>query len=520
MRYSAVCAPMNRAYSGTGEQDLLFRDLTRCLSRSLAALVLVYAGLTSAALAQSVSMVDENLSILVPAVQVESDFYNVVLVPVGEQWQVASADTIAQPQLISGRAIGEQLTLLCLSYEGALYQADLSLVDPESEIILFNVLNVVELSDSTACDNGIAPDPVTSESTFNPDLLFTKYEVSDALTRGALCNDGSNAAFYYRPSQTNSNSWKIHLQGGGSCSTEEDCQTRTMVTAEIVANNPEFDSSSEFLPYTSSNEYPDTLDAEGIFSLDLALNPVFGEFNHVYIPYCSSDSHYGDKDASDETFDFHFKGTTIIQSVFEDLLDSSIIGETNLQNSDMVVISGTSAGGRGVQQNLDRLAAMIPHSNVHGVLDSSYFTRYFLTEEERVGLALRESDLWNGQYDDSCMEFLTVESKHLCDRVELMFDYIETPIFVHMDQLDETALGPNTDQSAEFATHTREELQSLCGAFSGQFGFHGAIRDDEAFFQSTVSGLSYHDVLVNWLFGDETTIKTAIMDGPVLACTP
>ncbi len=473
---------------------------------------------SQAANSQTLSTVDSALAINMPVVQAEADFYHVVLAPLEDKWQVVRADSVFSPEFISGRVEGEQLTILCLSFEGAIYEASLKLVDTPDETVLFEVLSVIDITGDTDCTAGVLPDAVGSSSSFDPLLPFSKFEVKEAVEREALCNDGSPAAFYFRPSQTESNNWKIHLQGGGDCSTEEDCQLRASITADTVSGNAQLDFDEVFLPFTSSTEYPDSLDLEGIFSLDLNLNPEFGTYNHVFIPYCSSDSHFGDRNESADTFGFQFKGKKIVDAVIEDLLDSSILGENNLQNSELVVISGTSAGGRGVQQNLDRMAALIPHDNVYGVLDSSYFTRYFLTEEERLGLALRQSTLWNGQYDDSCVNFVGQDSKHLCDRVELISDVVQTAVFIYMDQHDEVAIGSNTDQLDEFAQHTREELQTLCGVYSGQHGYHGSIRSDERFFNATVSGLSFHDVLLNWLTGDGDAIKTVVEQGPSFAC--
>ncbi|MFK7865706.1 MAG: pectin acetylesterase-family hydrolase [Pseudohongiellaceae bacterium] len=453
-----------------------------------------------------------------PVVQVDSDFYHVTLVPSGENWRVSTADTLVSPNSISARFVENQLKILSLNYEDATYEVNLALLETADESVLFQLVKVVDITATSNCAAGITPDVIDSSEGFDPLLQLTKFEIKNSISREERCNDGSPAVFYFRPSQTKSKNWKIHLQVGGDCSTEADCQLRASVTAETVAGNAQLDFDEVFLPFTSSLEYPDTLDLEGIFSLNLNLNPEFGTYNHVFIPYCSSDSHYGDRNADEGSFGFYFKDKKIVSAVIEDLLDSSVIGDNNLQVSELVVVSGTSAGGRGVQQNLDRVAKLIPHENVRGVLDSSYFTRYFLTNEERIGLALRQSNLWNGQYDDSCVSFIGEEDKHLCDRVELISDTIDTPVFIYMDQLDEVALGSNTAASAEFAVHIRDELQTLCGVFSGQFGFHGALHSDTRFFESTIDGLSYHDVLRNWLAAEAGTVKTLITDGPESAC--
>ena len=471
----------------------------------------VFTSASSLSYSQTESSVSGDLFVDIPVVQVGAEFYQIVLEPSGDDWKVSTALEVVNPQFISGFYEDTELTILCLVYEALAYEIVFNLIEAEEETVIFEILNIAE---KTGCVDTV-PVEQGVEQTFDADLQFVKYSIEDAVQRDAICNDGSEAVYYFRPSQTESANWKIHLQGGGNCSTEEDCNMRANVTAENVTIDPEL--GGVFLPFTSSLSYPDQLDIEGIFSLDVDLNPIFSQYNHVYIPYCSSDSHYGDRSASAETFGFHFKGKKIISAIVEDLQKPHIIGSQNLAESELVVISGTSAGGRGVQQNLDRMADSIGHENVYGIMDSSYYTHFFLTDEERVGLSKRESDLWNGQYDESCMELLG-EDKHLCDRVELLTGSLGTPFFIHMDQYDEVALGENADQAEEFATQLRGELMSLCGVFSGRYGYHGALKRDANFFSSPVEGLTFFDVLSNWLFGNEDEIKTVIEDGVVSSC--
>lgn len=481
----------------------------KTLFLSLLAFVILSCASLSA-YSQTESGVGADVSVQIPVVQVGSEFYRIVLEQQDINWKVTVATLVEQPQSISGIYQGTQLTILCLRYEGTLYEIKMGLLEAEEDSILFELLS---LSEKSGCED-IAPVAAGEWFGFNEELVFVKYAIENALQREAICNDGSEAAYYFRPSQTGSRDWKIHLQGGGNCSTETSCQQRTLATADNVTNSA---GEEVFLALTSSRDYPEQLDREGVFSLSQQLNPVFSRYNHVYIPYCSSDSHYGDRAASEETFGFHFRGKKIITAVTEDLKKTHIIGENNLATSERVVISGTSAGGRGVQQNLDRMAEIIGHDLVFGVLDSSYFDRFFLTEQERVGLSRRESTLWNGQYDESCVAVLG-EDKHLCDRVELMSEYISTPLFIHMDQYDSTAVGEHTDRADQLAAHLRTQLSSTCGVFSGQFGFHGAIRNDENFFESRIAGLSYYDVLSNWLFGSDAETKVAIEGGAIGAC--
>ncbi len=73
-------------------------------------LSLTLAMLSANALANSFSTVDEETVINVPAVQVGADFYQVELVPIEENWQVAIAESIDRPQFISARVIEDSLT--------------------------------------------------------------------------------------------------------------------------------------------------------------------------------------------------------------------------------------------------------------------------------------------------------------------------------------------------------------------------------------------------------------------------
>ena len=78
----------------------------------------------------------------------------------------------------------------------------------------------------------------------------------------------------------------------------------------------------------------------------------------VYVPYCSSDEHAGNRDASAETANLHFNGKNIVADVVDQLMAHPLAG----QQIEKIVIIGFSAGGAGVARNCDfmadRLAAL------------------------------------------------------------------------------------------------------------------------------------------------------------------
>ena len=78
----------------------------------------------------------------------------------------------------------------------------------------------------------------------------------------------------------------------------------------------------------------------------------------MYVPYCSSDEHAGNRDASAETANLHFNGKNIVSDVVDQLMAHPLAG----QEIEKIVIIGFSAGGAGVARNCDfmadRLAAL------------------------------------------------------------------------------------------------------------------------------------------------------------------
>jgi hypothetical protein len=83
-----------------------------------------------------------------------------------------------------------------------------------------------------------------------------------AIDPQAVCNDGSEAAYYFAeasdPAKTDI--WLIWLQGGDMCQEEEACLARAKNSKAL----------------TSSEDWPETLDMAGVTGLD---DPAFGGCN-------------------------------------------------------------------------------------------------------------------------------------------------------------------------------------------------------------------------------------------------
>ena len=115
--------------------------------------------------------------------------------------------------------------------------------------------------------------------------------INDAVSEGAVCLDGTAPGYYFRPGQlhlTSSadmfvatgtgsgvNSWIVHMEGGGVCSTEQECLDRSKTDLG------------------SSKNWPPTHTGSGFLSADNNTNPGFFNWNVAYLMYCDGSSFAG-----------------------------------------------------------------------------------------------------------------------------------------------------------------------------------------------------------------------------------
>ena len=79
--------------------------------------------------------------------------------------------------------------------------------------------------------------------------------------------DGSEAVFYLSRNR-DSRHWVVQLQAGGSCRTYNSCLLRSKGS------------------FGSSTSYADVLTGTFLASDDPHDNPMFSQWNKVYVPYC------------------------------------------------------------------------------------------------------------------------------------------------------------------------------------------------------------------------------------------
>lgn len=107
----------------------------------------------------------------------------------------------------------------------------------------------------------------------------------------------------------------------------------------------------------------------GILSADPKENPDFADANHVFVPYCSSDSWSGTNPGKSNG-DRAFMGNLIVQEVVRELADYN-----QLLFAKELYLAGSSAGATGVLVNVDLVAKMVAKVGilVRGIVDSGWF---------------------------------------------------------------------------------------------------------------------------------------------------
>jgi hypothetical protein len=354
----------------------------------------------------------------------------------------------------------------------------------------------------------VSPTPtVTATSTPSPtctptpqptptDAPMVLHLFNGAAARQALCNDGSPAGYYVRRSANpDSREWVVHLQGGGGCYSLATCDERGLGNR-----------------LTSSDNWPDVWVESGIFSQSPELNPDFYDFNHVYVPYCSSDYWAGNRVASPATANWAFFGRNIFDAAITDLSNPAVTDAPTLAEADTLLLSGGSAGGLGVFHHLDRLSDALPAVAVVGISDGGYvidMPPYDPLLESPAGVAEKAYNFLNARTDASCMA-ANPTVPWMCGLGPTVYPHIATPLLVQIDQQDYAQLArlgitDPTDpaQMAYIAQFRAEMVSSLAPVevlFAPNANVHVLLKNDD-FWDVTIDGYTLRDVVNHWLFG-------------------
>lgn len=352
----------------------------------------------------------------------------------------------------------------------------------------------------------------TQNNADDPDRTFTvqtdenalvQKTISNAEKRNALCNDETPFTYYVRPGdEAHRNKWVIYFQGGGACTSVEACEAR-------ITEDPDLITAATIKKRQS----------DGILSTDENKNPDFYNWSQIFLPYCSSDTWSGTKENTEQRINWVFYGHYIVQAIFEDLL-TGVEGMPALKNAEEVIIGGSSAGGGGVQLNLDRIAEMINTEQkipVAGILDStwSFEIEPYTQREDAYGNTPTENEAneFQGTVGDESCETENSNATALCRTTETLLPYLTTPVFIYIDQGDQLKLSrlgiDNFQESAQrkywdeiYRPALLASLEGLEGLFAPLAGKHTALTGSR-FYTIEIEGLTFKDILGNWYFKRE-----------------
>ncbi len=165
-------------------------------------------------------------------------------------------------------------------------------------------------------------------------------------TDGAQCRDGSPTGFGIR-FQEDSDDLVIYLEGGGACFSPQTCAT-----------NPSSFDSDDFNLFKAQGANA------GLFDTD-ASNPI-GDWNAVYVPYCTGDVHGGSAPGA------MVPGVEGVQQFVghQNIERYLALLETAFEDPDEVLLTGSSAGGFGSLVNFAEVADRFDGADLTLVDDS------------------------------------------------------------------------------------------------------------------------------------------------------
>jgi hypothetical protein len=194
---------------------------------------------------------------------------------------------------------------------------------------------------------------------------YTKFTFDAGAWPLAQCLDGGPGAVYVRPPLTPAGAtrFKIFFQGGGWCTSHEDCYARSRTDLGSTAA----------LPATAAD--PAGYCGASFLSQDASLNPATADFTSIYVPYCDGSSATGAALAPvvlNATATVTYRGAYLREALI-----GTLAAAHGLRSATEVILGGCSAGGLTIYLNIDHLAGLVravaPSAKVRGLADAGLF---------------------------------------------------------------------------------------------------------------------------------------------------
>jgi hypothetical protein len=201
---------------------------------------------------------------------------------------------------------------------------------------------------------------------------------------GAKCMDGSLPAFYFRKGKGEGiRKWLIYFEGGGWCFDLELCQTRSSTV---------LGSSKDYPNCISEGKYGQLVD---FLSIEPKGNPLFHNWNIVFVKYCDASSYAGEADLQYQGRTMYFRGR-----INRDETIRYLLNHLSMNTASEVAISGCSAGGLAIYLGIDQMADIIRNQNPQTVIRGISFSGFFLDYSTIIKAPKTKDDgVWDGYLD-------------------------------------------------------------------------------------------------------------------------
>ncbi|XP_046491121.1 palmitoleoyl-protein carboxylesterase NOTUM [Neodiprion pinetum] len=344
-------------------------------------------------------------------------------------------------------------------------------------IAVFTVLVFAEDKATNTISVSSGASPVIQSNTIQKFIeVLGKYELEDqrALKRVYLsnrsitCNDGSQAGFYLRKSQ-GSKRWVIFLEGGWYCYDHRSCRNRWL----------------RLRSFMTSTQWSETRDVGGLLSSRPEENPFWWNANHVFVPYCTSDTWSGSRATPSDMFSF--MGAEIVAQVVRDL------APLGLENASSLLLAGSSAGATGVMLNLDHVHSLVhqelglKHIAIRGISDSGWFldrAPYSSNGFPATNVVRKGMELWKAKMPRNCVLKYPHEPWR-CYFGYRLYPTLSVPLFVFQWIFDEAQMtadnvaAPVTKQQWDYihkmGDSLRQTFDNVSAVFAPSCISHGVL---------------------------------------------
>jgi len=371
---------------------------------------------------------------------------------------------------------------------------------------------------------------------------------------GGKCMDGTQAGYYYGPpSSGNSTLWVIFLVGGGRCDSEQQCY--------YWARGPVEPGSSGGTKGSSAG-WEAQIIGEDQLSSDADKNPDFHDAHHVFVPYCTGDSHLGlvSNPTVADHWGYYFDGHLNVKAIAEDL----VANNPAAASMQRVLFQGHSAGGRGVFQNCDFLQDQLGASVSVMCNPKSHWVPGNIQDGANPNFLPTPFEFWSvgSLAPDGPPPPRREEYRHpdceaafggtsggglaeLCDSMHVMYQYIKAPVYAIQDMFDPVVLknvkGDVSLEEVELTPKGREYVAYVGNCTKSsmtQMTNHPQGKEGDGYFlpacynhalgsTELLEGFSKSQGLGDWFFGRTSAgsaprvlIAACGSMPPYLPCTP